>query len=234
MKRDALLRAITGYLRRNPREVTRMMRSLIGLRLGVPIDAVRWFGERASNSGKAEDVEIDSVPPGIRVAATIDLMKTTVRASSVVYIERMVVNGEQMRVEVRLEKVALQLVEDSDSPVAMLIKSGALDLSRPGNLVRHLPDKPPFLIEAVDNRIVLDLMKHPKIGGRAAVRNAISVVTSFVTVHGVETDDRHLDVSLRALPDGVFHAAREVRRHVVSPGIKRARLFLPRMRPTSY
>jgi hypothetical protein len=203
MKRDVLIRAITGYMRRNPREVARTIRSLIGLRLGVPLDAVRWFGEQASNSGKAEDVEIDSVPPGIRVAATIDLMKTTVRASSIVYIERMVVNGEQIRVEVRLEKVALQLVEDSDSPVAMLIKSGALDLSRPGNLVRHLPDRPPFLIEAIDNRIVLDLMKHPKIAKDERLRRAAAVLLPLVTVRSIQTDPEHLDVALRAVPAGL-------------------------------
>jgi len=112
----------------------------------------------------------------------------------------------------------------------MLIKSGALDLSRPGNLVKHMPDLPPVLVEATGNRIILDLMRHPKIGGSSQVRNAVSLATSILTIHGVETDDSHLDVSFRALPEGVFHAAREVRRHLVVPGIRRARLLLPRAR----
>jgi len=228
MKGRALLRGATGYLRRNPSEVARILRSLAGLRVGVPLDAFRWLGDQAMDSGKAEDVRIEAVPPGIRVAATVDLMKTPVRASAVVFVERMVVSGEQIRIDVRLEDVALRMAGESDSPVAMLIKSGALDLSHPGNLVKHMPDLPPVLVEARDNRIVLDLMRHPKIGGNATVRRAVSLVTSIVTVHGVETDDRHLDVSFRALPDGVVHAAREVRRHVLAPGFRRVRLMLPR------
>ncbi len=227
VQRDAVLQAVRGYLRRHPGEVGRFLRSLVGLRLGVPIDVFRWLGDQAEASGKAEDIQIDSVPPGIRAAATVDLMKTSVRASAVLYIERMVLTGEELRIELRLENVSLQLVEDSDTPVAMLIKSGALDLSKPGNLVKHMPDLPPVLVSAEGNRIVLDLMRHRKIGGSAAVRNAVSLVTSLLTVHGVETDDQHLDVTFRAFPDGVFHAAREVRRHLVIPGIRRARLLLP-------
>jgi hypothetical protein len=109
----------------------------------------------------------------------------------------------------------------------MLIKSGALDLSKPGNLVKHMPDLPPVLISAHDDRIILDLMKHPKIGGDPRARNLISLITSVVTVHGIETDEQHFDVSLRAFQDGVVNAAREVRRHVLAPGLKRARLLLP-------
>ena len=231
MKRDAMLWALSGYLRRHPQEVARVLRSLVGLRLGLPIDAFRWLGEQLSDAGKADDVEVDAVPPGIRFAATVDLMSTAVRASAVIYVERMVMSGDELRAELRLENVALRLASESESPVAMLIKSGALDLSQPGNLVQHLPKRPPFLIEANGNRIVLDLMKHPKIGGVPAVRNALSVVTSVLTVHGVETDEAHVDVSLRALPSGLFHAARQMRRHVLSPGLRRARHLLPGARP---
>lgn len=226
-RREVVLNALSGYLRRHPAEVGRFVRSLIGLRLGLPIDLFRWLGEQAEASGKAEDIQVDAVPPGVRVGATVDLMKTTVRASAVVYVERLLLTGEQLRMEIRLENVALDLVGTSDTPVAMLIKSGALDLSRPGNLVKHMPDLPPVLVEAEGNRIVLDLMRHPKIGGSRTVRNAVSLATSLLTVHGVETDEQHLDVSLRAFPDGVFHAAREVRRHLIVPGIRRARLLLP-------
>lgn len=214
-------------MRRHPAEVARVIRSLLGLRLGVPLDAFRWLAEQAEASGKATDIDIDAVPPGIKVAATVDLMRTIVRANAVVYIDRMVLNGQKLQVDLRLEGVKLELVEDSDSPVAMLIKSGALDLSKPGNLVKHMPDLPPVLISAHDDRIVLDLMKHPKIGGDPRARNLISLVTSVVTVHGIETDENHFDVSFRAFQDGVFTAAREMRRHVLAPGLKRARLLLP-------
>jgi hypothetical protein len=230
MSREAPLQATLRYLRRHPGEVARVLRSLIGLRLGVPIDAFRWLAEQAEQSGKAEDVRVDAEPPGVKIQATVDLMRTRVRAHAILYVDRMVLNGEKLRIELRLQEVKLALAEDSDSPVAMLIKSGALDLSRPGNLVKHMPDLPPVLVEAHDDKIVLDLMKHPKIGGDKRARNLISLVTSVLTVHGVETDEDHFDVSLRALPEGLFHAARQVRRHVVLPSIRRARLLLPSFR----
>jgi hypothetical protein len=220
-------RAIRDYMKRHPEELARGIRGLAGLRLGVPLDAFRWLGQQAERSGKAQDVRVEAVPPGVRMSAILDLMRTEVRASAIIYVERIVVNGEQMRIELRLEDVDLKLYKDSDSPVALLIKSGALDLSKPGNLVRHLPHKPAFLLEARDNRIVLDMMRHPKVGDSPLARSTVSLVTSFLTIHGIETDERHLDVSLRALPDGVFHAAREVRRRLVAPSIRRARWLLP-------
>ncbi len=227
MSREAPLTAATRYLARHPGEVARVLRSLVGLRVGVPLDAFRWLAEQAEASGKAQDVTIDAVPPGVRVGATLDLMGTVVRVSAIVYVDRMVLDGERLQIDIRLQKVDLALVSESDSPVAMLIKSGALDLSRPGNLIKHIPNLPPVVISADNDRIVLDLMKHPKIGGEERARNLVTLVTSVLTIHGIETDERHFDVSFRALPRGLFSAARQVRRHIVLPGIKRARLLLP-------
>jgi len=226
-----MLRAAAGYVRDNPAEIGRAFRSAMGLRMGVPLDALRWLAAEAEESGKATDVVIESRPPGIRMAATVDLMRTTVRASAVVFVERVLLTSEELRIEVRLENVTLDLAEESTSPVAMLIKSGALDLSKPGNLVQHMADLPPVLVEARDNRIVLDLMRHPKLGRNRRVRQAVSVLTSLVTVHGMETDEQHLDVTFRALPQGVFSAARQVRANLIGPSLRRVRLLMPGARP---
>jgi hypothetical protein len=223
---QTLIDTAKRYFQRHPEELTRLLRGALGLRLGVPLDAVRWLAEQASRSGAARDIEIETVPPGFRVAASIDLMKTPVRASAVVFIERVRVNADEIRVEVRLEEVSLKLTAESWTPVAMLIKSGALDLSRPGNLVRHLPQPPPFLIEARDNRIVLDFLKHPKLGGNPMMRHVVSLLTSLVTLHSVETDERHLDIAFRAFPSGLAHAARSVRDHF-APVMRGVRALLP-------
>jgi hypothetical protein len=229
MNRAMFIDFAKQYFQRHPEELTRFVRSLFGLRLGIPLDAVRWLSGQAAKSGAAQDIEIEAVPPGFRIAATVDLMKTSVRASAVVFIERLRITGEEMRVELRLEDVSLKLAAESWSPVAMLIKSGALDLSRPGNLLRHLPARPPFVVDAKDNRIVLDFFKHPKLGGNPAVRHLLSLVTSLVTLHGVETDEKHLDVAFRAFPEGLKHAARTVREHF-RPAIEGVRALLPARR----
>ncbi len=201
------------------------MRNALGLRIGVPIVALRWLGKQVEKTGKVQNLKIDSVPPGIKLSADLELMNTPIRASAVVYIDRVVFNEEELTVALRLENVSLKLNGEAETPVAALIKSGALDLSSPGTLVGFMPDRNPVIAEANDNRIVLDLMRDPKIGRNPLVRNIVAVLTSFVTLQGISTDESHLDVAFRALPAGVRGAARSLRQHVLLPSIGR---LLPR------
>ena len=154
-------------------------------------------------------------------------MDTPLRAGAIIFVERVVFNDEELTVALRLEEVVLKLNGDSDSPVAALIKSGALDLSNPGTLVNFMPGRSPVLAEANGDRIVLDLMRDPKIGNNPLVRRAVSLLTSFVTLHGVETDAKHLDIAFRALPMGLGGAAQSVRKNLVLPSMSR---LLPRSR----
>ena len=219
--------AVRSYLRMHPEELGRAVRSALGLRFGVPLAALRWLGQQAERSGKVEDFHIDSVPPGLRLSGSLDAMNTPIRASAIIFVERVVFNDEELTVALRLEEVMLKLNGDSDSPVAALIKSGALDLSNPGTLVNFMPGRSPVLAEANGNRIVLDLMRDPKIGKNPLVRRAVSLLTSFVTLHGVETDTKHLDIAFRALPTGLGGAVKSIRRNIELPSMSR---LLPRAR----
>jgi hypothetical protein len=219
--------AVRSYLRVHPEELGRAVRSALGLRFGVPLAALRWIGQQAERSGKVEDFHIDPVPPGLRLSGNLDAMNTPIRASAIIFVERVVFNDEELTVALRLEEVMLKLNGDSDSPVAALIKSGALDLSNPGTLVNFMPGRSPVVAEANGNRIVLDLMRDPNIGKNPLVRRAVSLLTSFVTLHGVESDTKHLDIAFRALPTGLGGAAQSLRKNLVLPSMSR---FLPRAR----
>jgi hypothetical protein len=219
--------AVRSYLRVHPEELGRAVRSALGLRFGVPLAALRWLGQQAERSGKVEDFQIDSVPPGIRLSGNLDVMNTPLRAGAIIFVERVVFNDEELTVALRLEDVMLKLNGESESPIAALIKSGALDLSNPGTLVNFMPGRSPVLAEANGNRIVLDLMRDPKIGNNPLVRRAVSLLTSFVTLHGVETDTKHLDIAFRALPTGLGGAAQSIRKNIVLPSMSR---LLPRSR----
>lgn len=225
MRRQAF-EAAGSYLRRRPQEVTRAIWNLLGLRVGVPLDALRWLLERAAKSGKLKDPVLTEVPPGIRFTGTVDAMNTPLRASAVIYIDRMVITPEQIRIELRLEEIWAEVLGDAVGPIAALLKSGALDLSKPGNLAKYLP-LPPTVVETRDNKIVLDLMKDKKIAGNPAVKRALSLVTPMVTAYGLETDDDHLEVMFRPLPEGLIPAASAVRRHLLSPGLRRVKALLP-------
>ena len=219
--------ALRTYLRTHPEEIGRAVRSALGLRFGVPLAALRWLGQQAERSGKVEDLQIDSIPPGLRLGGNVDLMNTPIRAGAIIYVERVVFNDEELTVALRLEDVQLKLNGDSDTPIAALIKSGALDLSNPGTLVNFMPNRSPVLAEANGNRIVLDLMRDPNVGKNPLVRRAVSLLTSFVTLHGVETDTKHIDIAFRALPGGLGGAVRSVRKNIVLPSMGR---LLPRAR----
>lgn len=219
--------AVRAYLRSHPEELGRALRSALGLRFGVPLAALRWLGAQAERAGKVEDFNIDSVPPGLRLSGNVEMMSTPIRASAIIYVERVLFNEEELTVALRFEEVALKLNGDSETPMAALIKSGALDLTNPGTLVAYMPGRSPILAEANGNRIVLDLMRDPKIGKNPLVRRAVSLLTSFVTLHGVEADPKHLDIAFRALPIGFAGAVRSVRKHVVLPSMSR---LLPRTR----
>lgn len=222
---QAALDAARGYLRAHPEEIGRAVRNAVGMRVGVPLVALRWFASQAEKSGKVSDVTIDSVPPGLRAGASLNLMGTPLRAQATLFVDRIVFNEQELTVSLRVEDISLKLNGDAETPVAALIKSGALDLSSPGTLVGFMPNRSPVLAEANGNRIVLDLMRDPKIGKNELVRAAVATLTSFVTLKGVEADSRHLDVRFRALPSGVRGAFRSVRRNVLLPGIGR---LLPR------
>jgi len=107
--------------------------------------------------------------------------------------------------------VKLALIGDSDAPIATLIKSGALDLSKPGNLVRHIPKRPAMIVEAGGDRVVIDLFKIPKIAQNERVRKILSVITPVLGIRAIETDRDHLYVALRASPAGLQRSLEAIR-----------------------
>jgi hypothetical protein len=201
---------VREYLLSHPEEVLRFLKNALFLRVGVPLDALRWFAEQAKGRKAPKDVQIEAVPPGVRVGATVDAMGAIVRASGVVYIDDIRLNAKELRFDLRLADVSATVLEDNDSLVATLLRSGNLDLSKPGNLVKYLPKRPPVLVEAEDDRISLDLMKLPALQNQKAER-LIAMITPFISVGQVCTDWEHLDVVFRPFQDGLANALLAVR-----------------------
>jgi hypothetical protein len=200
----SLLSASVDYVRRNPDELVRAAVNAVGLRFGVPIAGLRWLSSQAKLPRKApQDIEIASSPPALRISLSVDAMGTPVRASAAIRIDEIDLSPETMRIGLRLSDVKLALIGESTAPIATLIKSGALDLSKPGNLVKFLPKRPPAIVEADDDRIVIDLMKVPGMAKNALLRRALAIVTPVMNIRAVETDRDHLYVALRASPRGL-------------------------------
>lgn len=209
----SIAEAVVTYLRAHPEELLRAVKNAIGLRFGVPMAALRWAAGRQRSAKAPKDLEITSVDPGIRIAGSFDVMGTPLRGSAEIYVEDIRLSGDELRLDIRLKGLQLKVMGDHvESPLAALLRSGALDLSKPGNLLAFMPKRPAMLVGAKDDRLSLDLFRHPKFAADARLRKIVALVVPFVTVRAVEADDDHLDVALRAFPEGVAGAVVGVRR----------------------
>jgi hypothetical protein len=208
----AALRSAGRFVSRNPATLFTMARHALGLRVAIPLDALRWFITNTPPSKKAPtDITVTARPPAIHLGATLELMGTLVRASGAILVEELRLLPAEMRVSLKLSDVQMNVIGESNTPVAGLIKSGALDLSKPGNLANFMPKKPAVLIEAKGDRIVLDLMKNPKIRGNDKLHKILSTLTPVLNVHALSTDGDYLVVALKATPMGFAQAVNAAR-----------------------
>ncbi|MBM4376707.1 MAG: hypothetical protein FJ095_16615 [Deltaproteobacteria bacterium] len=207
-----LVSAAASYLRSHPDELARVVRSAAGLRIGIPLDALRYLVRELATGKKAPtDVVIEAVPPGLRLAASFRVMGSSVRARLTLFIESVEISPGKALLAARIANLDLEALEGGESPISGLIKSGALDLSKPGNLLAFLPNRPPIIVDAKDDRVVVDLLKSPKVASNAKVQRALSVVTPVLTVASIHTRDDHLDVQLRASPSRLAEAVAAAR-----------------------
>jgi hypothetical protein len=202
MLRSPVLTAVGKYLADHPDELARIARNAAALKIGVPLAALRWLAIRGKSRRMPTDVVVEAVPPGVRLGATLELMGATLRASSLVVIERVRLSAEELRIELRFSEAEVRLLDDSSSPLAALIQSGALDLTKLGNLIAVMPKRPKFLVEARGDRVVLDLKRHPKLSTERADL-LLSLITPIVTITEVSTDAEHVDVKLGLFVDGL-------------------------------
>jgi hypothetical protein len=175
----------------------------VNLRVAVPLDALRWFVANTPPKKNAPtDIVITARPPAVHFGATVHLMGSKLRASAAVKVEELRIHPDELRLMLRLSDVEMKVLDRSETPIAGLIKSGALDLTKPGNLANFMPKKPPALIEAHDDILVLDLMKVPKLASSLRIRRVLQRLTPVVNVAALKTDGDFLILSLRATPMG--------------------------------
>jgi hypothetical protein len=207
-----ILRNAADYLKTHPEEIVRALRGALGLRVGVPLDAFRYFARELTGGKKLpRDIEIDSAPPGLRIAMTVEAAGSTLRVSQILYVEEVNIASDEIRVALRVAELSLKVLEGFQTPVAALVQSGALDLSKPGNLIAFIPKRPAMIVDAKDDRIVLDVMKLPKVADNPKVRRALAITTPVLGVRGIRSKDDHLDVYLKASLSGLPVALSAVR-----------------------
>jgi hypothetical protein len=202
MRRSQVLTAIGKYLFEHPDELARVLRNARALKVGVPLAALRWLAARGKGRRLPTDVIVEAVPPGVRLGATLQLMGSKLRASSLVFVERVRLSPQELRFELRFEQAEIRLLDESSSPLAALIRSGALDLTKLGNLVAVMPKRPAWLVEAKGDRVVVDLKRLRALSTERADL-LLRLVTPVVTVTEIGTAGEHLDLKLALFEAGV-------------------------------
>lgn len=219
------------YLKSHPEELIRVIRSSFGLRFGVPLAVFRWVIEQLIGHEQGFDPSFEAVPPGLRLGLTLDRMDTKMRLSTVLYLRDIRVSADELRVELRFEDTHIKVLSRERSIPAALIKSGALDLTNIGAIVRELPNMPPYLVHADQNRITVDLMAAPQLRDNRLLRHAVGLISSLITVDEFRTDEAHMDLSFKALPLGVKAAQDSLKQHLIRPGRRSIRRMLGWDRP---
>jgi hypothetical protein len=210
-----LLRDAGNYLKAHPEEIWRVMKGVAGLRFGLPMDALRYLVREFATGEKApKDIVIEAAPPGLRASLTVSAMGTPLRVSLIVYVEEIEITMTQMRFVLRLADLSLKVLGDASTPIAGFIKSGALDLSKPANLVNIMPKKPAALVDAKDDLVTVDLMKVPKIADNPRVRRSLPVLLPVVGLSAIQTKDDHFDLHLKLRMSGVPEAIAAARAQV--------------------
>jgi hypothetical protein len=207
-----VLRNVADYVRRHPDLVRQAALNAAALKVTVPLDLARGLLARAPGGPQGpRDVVLAAEPPSLRVGAGVRLMGTSLRASAAVRVASIELGAESARVALRLSDVSLRVEGESDSPVAALIKSGALDLSKPGELARYMPNRPAALADAEGDRIVLELMKLPALAKNERARRLVRALATLVAFRSVEAEGDALVVGLSLLPQGIAAAWQTLR-----------------------
>lgn len=202
MRRSEVLTAVGKYFAAHPDELARIVRNARALKVGVPLAALRWLAARATGRRLPTDVIVEAVPPGVRVGATLELMGSKLRASSLVFVESVRLSPAELRFELRFKDAEIRLLDESSSPLASLIRSGALDLTKLGNLIAVMPKRPKYLVEAKGERVVIDLKRLPALSTERA-ELLLRLITPIVTVTAIGAESEHLDVKLALFEAGV-------------------------------
>jgi hypothetical protein len=198
------LRSAGGYVLQNPFLLAKFLKHALGFRAAIPLDALRWLTSQLPKGRKApQQISIGAKPPAISVGATFEMMNTKLRGSAAIRFTELRFNESELHIALQLSEVELKLVEDSESPIAALIKSGALDLSKPGNLVKFMPKKPAAIVQAQDDRIALDLMQVKKLARNPTLRRILSLITPVFTLVEIRTEGDLLLIGFRATPSGL-------------------------------
>jgi hypothetical protein len=196
-----------AYLVSKPDYLLRSAVNATKLRFGLPMDAVTWLLGRLSRGKLPEDLSLVAMPPGVRFAATFNVMGTALFVSAVVSVETVQLSSDNIRVSLRVRELAVK--PPPDSPMTAMLMM--MDLSKPGDMLAFLPFRPSVILSAQGDEFVLDLMQLPKLKHNPLAQRIVAAVSEILTIRELGTEDDMLVIGLRATPSGIVSALGHLR-----------------------
>jgi hypothetical protein len=203
---------VGAYLKRHPEEFLRAAKNAATMKVGVPVVALLWVVRELGGEKVPADLLLEARSPGIYARASFQMMKTPLRGGANIIIESVEMRSDAILIDLRFEDITLEVTrENVGTPVAALIQSGSLDVSRPGDLLSFMPQRPAMLVEARGNVITIDLMRHPKLSAQKA-RRLVALIAPLLGIQAIRTDNSHVDVAFSPLPGGTGEALSQLRK----------------------
>jgi len=195
------------------------------LRITVPLDALRYAFERQTSPGAPKDVLIESHPPGLRLAMTIDTAACPVRVDGVIRIDEVRANDQELRVAGRVSEIRVGVALEADDALPGWLKSAGLGIPSVGTWLRVVPIRPKMIVDARGNQVVLDLLRDDTFAQGDFARRWLPVLTPLVEVRELKTEGDAIVVGLRLRGRGreSWFALRRAARPVASNGTPESR-----------
>jgi len=207
-----LLKSAGRYAATNPRLLGEIARNALHGRLTIPLDLLRWAASLLPPGGSTpSDISVIANPPALGLGATADLMGTQLRVDGAILIDALETSADAFKVTFRVRDLRASVLNNLDGNVAKLLKSGALNLSKPASMLNFIPKKPPAIIEAKDDRFVLDLLRVPAVANNPMIRKVLATLTPVLSVGEIRTEGDNLLIGLRASPAGLRESFAAVR-----------------------
>ncbi len=203
------LRRGAAYLLGNPSELFTVVRGAAGFKVVIPIDALRWvLGKVVRGKRAPRELTLGTAPPALHIGALVEVMGNGLRAGADITIDSLEISLDALRVELSINNLSLE-AENPQSPMAQMVK--AIDVTKPANLMSFIPKKPAALVEAVGNRVVLDLMRIEKLAANPTVRKVLGIAAPLLGRIQISTDTDHLIVAVHPGVAGVVSAISAIR-----------------------